>query len=79
MEEGGQLSEDPTGAKGIDGALGQWRTTPASILLCLPTPNLLGLSAFHPTLASRGAHVLTASYKFPELKQSGPVLLFNFF
>ena len=25
-EEGGQLSEDPTGAKGIDGALGQWRT-----------------------------------------------------
>ena len=52
---------------------------PASILLCLPTPNLLGLSAFHPTLASRGAHVSTASYKFPELKQSGPVLLFNFF
>ena len=26
VEEGGQLSEDPTGAKGIDGALGQWRT-----------------------------------------------------
>ena len=25
-EEGGQLSEDPTGAKGIDGTLGQWRT-----------------------------------------------------